>query len=210
MPKRRKTSKTKKGGCSGALALACLLKKRHYKGGGVPVEFAKPQVNQTTTSGAIGGAMHSQKESNAELTEVNKEMSGGGMSSDSRAAAEKGAPAPRGESQGEVVIPQMDQAGSDGNASIGGGIETTLQGNSEAEYDTAVTKGPAKPTYKGGRRRSCRCRKCPEKCCSCCRCKQKHKTRRKSRKKRRKSRKKRRKSRKKRRKSRRRKSRRRR
>ena len=145
-------------------------------GGGPTVSFSKPQVNQTTTSGAIGGAIHDSKQSNEELAEVNKEMSGGGMSTDSMKQAEGGAPVSRGSDQGETVIPQMDQAGTDGNDSMAGSIETTIQGDVEASYDKEVTQGPAKPTYKGGRRRTCRCRKCPKKCCSCCRCK-KHRTR---------------------------------
>ena len=52
-----------------------LLKKMR---GGVKISFAKPRVNQVTSNSAIQGAIYEQKESNDELTTLNKEMSGGG------------------------------------------------------------------------------------------------------------------------------------
>ena len=44
------------------------------KGGTNKLSFAKPEVNQTTSSGAIQGAMFDQKENNTELTNINKEI----------------------------------------------------------------------------------------------------------------------------------------
>ena len=135
-----------------------LLKKMR---GGVKISFAKPRVNQVTSNSAIQGAIYEQKESNDELTTLNKEMSGGGLgtaSSEGLAAAEgqsldgPGA-AGRGSPQGEVIVPQMNQAEGEGNDTMAGSIATQIGGEVEAEYDSDVTKGPAKSTYKGGRRR---------------------------------------------------------
>ena len=49
-------------------------KRRNMKGGTNKLAFAKPEVNQTTSSGAIQGAMYDQKENNTDLTNINKEM----------------------------------------------------------------------------------------------------------------------------------------
>ena len=129
------------------------------KGGTNKLSFAKPEVNQTTSSGAIQGAMFDQKENNTELTNINKEMSGGGAAAQAMAHAVGQSPPPRGAASGEVVVPQMNQAGTEGNDEMAGTIETQLAGTEEASYDKQVTRGPAKSTYKGGRSKKKRTRK---------------------------------------------------
>ena len=97
------------------------------RGGSVSLEFKKPEVNSTSSSDAIQGAMNKQKADNESVVEMNKAMAGGG----------KG-----------IVVPQMSQAGGEGNDSIAGTIGSTLQGRADGEYDNDV--------YKGGRRRRSR------------------------------------------------------
>ena len=126
-------------------------KRRNMKGGTNKTAFAKPEVNQTTSSGAIQGAMYDQKENNTDLTKINKEMAGGGAANAAMAQSNAAGPPPRGSASGEVVVPQMNQAGTEGNDEMAGTIETTLGGTEEASYDKQVTRGPAKSTYKGGR-----------------------------------------------------------
>ena len=74
-------------------------KRRLQRGGEVAIKFAKPEVSETSANSAIKGSMQNQKENNAEMTKMNKEMAGGGKDSD-------------------VTVPQMDQAGDSGNESI--------------------------------------------------------------------------------------------
>ena len=102
-------------------------RKRSMRGGNVSLKFNKPEVNATSSSDAIQGAMNKQKVQNEEVVEMNKAMAGGG----------KG-----------VVVPQMAQAGEEGNESISGTIGSTLQGRADGEYDNDV--------YKGGRRKRSR------------------------------------------------------
>lgn len=100
-------------------------KKRSMRGGNVSLDFKKPEVSSTSSGDAIQGAMNKQKADNESVVEMNKAMAGGG-----------------------IVVPQMAQAGGDGNESIAGTIGSTLQGRADGEYDNDV--------YKGGRRRRSR------------------------------------------------------
>tara|TARA_B100000902_G_scaffold229649_1_gene217899 strand:+ start:30 stop:596 length:567 start_codon:yes stop_codon:yes gene_type:complete len=145
-------------------AVAKLLKKggkrktrrRKQRGGEVSLEFEKPQVSNTSAGGAIQGAMHNQKESNAEITKLNKEF---------------------GQNGGSVVVPQMSQAGDNGNKTITGGVQNTLQGRADSEFDKDVHNKPVPDGMPGGGRRRRRKRKT------------KRKTKRKSKKRRRRKRK---------------------
>ena len=88
---------------------------------------------KTSASSAIKGSMENQKESNQEMAEMQKQMSGGGDS---------------------VVVPQMDQAGDSGNQSITGGIGNILQGAADSEYDNDIeTNSSANSDYTGGKRK---------------------------------------------------------
>ena len=108
-------------------------KRKSQRGGEVPIKFTKPEVSETSASSAIQGSMQNQKESNAEMAEMQKQMAGGGK---------------------EVVVPQMDQAGDSGNASISGGIANILKGAADSEYDADVnTKSSANSDYTGGKRK---------------------------------------------------------
>ena len=113
-------------------------RRRKQRGGEVSLEFEKPLVSNTSAGGAIQGAMNNQKESNAEITKLNKEF---------------------GQNGGSVVVPQMSQAGDNGNKTITGGVQNTLQGRADAEFDKDVHNKPAPDGMPGGGRRRRRKRK---------------------------------------------------
>ena len=113
-------------------------RRRKQRGGEVSLAFEKPQVSNTSAGGAIQGAMHNQKESNAEVTKLNKEF---------------------GQNGGSVVVPQMSQAGDNGNKTITGGVQNTLQGRADAEFDKDVHNKPVPDGMPGGGRRRRRKRK---------------------------------------------------
>ena len=107
--------------------------RKRQSGGEVAIKFAKPEVSETSSSSAIKGSMENQKQSNQEMAEMQKQMSGGGDG---------------------VVVPQMDQAGDSGNQSISGGIGNILQGAADSEYDNDVdTNSSANSDYTGGKRK---------------------------------------------------------
>ena len=145
------------------------MKKRRKRGGGnVDLSFKKPEVSNTSASGAIQGTIHKQEAGNAEVVALNKAMAGGGK---------------------DIVVPQMNQAGEAGNKSISGTINTQLKGAAQAEYDTDVNIEPKPSGMPRGGRRKRRRRKTKRKS----RKSKKHRRKRKTKKrKRRKSRKKRR------------------
>ena len=154
---RARSTRKKKGG-----------RRRKKRGGGnVDLTFKKPEVSNTSASGAIQGTIHKQEAGNAEVVALNKAMAGGG----------------------DIVVPQMNQAGAEGNKSISGTIETTLQGSADAEYDTDVRNPPKPSGMPGGgkHRRKRRRRKTKRKSRKSKKRKRKRKTkkRRKSRKRRR-------------------------
>ena len=109
-------------------------RRRKHKGGAVNTEIPKPSVSNTSASGAIQGSMNKQQTGNQEVANLNKQFSGGGPVED-------------------IVVPQMGRAGAAGNATITGGIASTLQGGADGEFDNDG-KNPAKPDgMDGGRRR---------------------------------------------------------
>ena len=106
------------------------MRKRRKRGGGkVDLNFKKPEVSNTSASGAIQGTIHKQAEGNAEVVALNKAMAGGGE---------------------DIVVPQMNQAGEQGNKSISGTISTTLKGSADAEYDSDVYNKPKDSGMPGG------------------------------------------------------------
>jgi len=110
-------------------------KKRLQRGGEVAIKFTKPEVSETSANSAIKGSMENQKENNAEMSKMNKEMAGGGKD--------------------DVTVPQMDQAGDSGNESIMGGISNILKGAADSEFDGDIQENSAANSdYTGGRRKS--------------------------------------------------------
>ena len=114
-------------------------KNKKQKGGAEDLTFKMPMVSNVSAAGAIKGSMHKQQAGNKEMTELNKSMAGGA-----------------------VVVPQMNQAGASGNASIAGGIGATLQGRADGKYDKDVYNKPepsGMPSRGGRRRRKKKTRK---------------------------------------------------
>ena len=202
--RRTRRSRRKRGGCSGVLAAACLLKKKHHRGGAVSLHFEKPKVSANTSRQAIQTSIHQQNTANEEVDALNKTMAGGGG----------------------VVVPQMNQAGTEGNDTITRTVDGGLQSRADGEFDaevyqgeSAIKEGSGFRLDGGGKRRrrrrrrrtrkrkhkrkrktkrcskcpyrccacckcrksrkkkQCRCRKCPKKCCPCCCCKRNHRKR---------------------------------
>jgi hypothetical protein len=115
-------------------------KSRKHRGGAVNMEIPKPDVSNTSSSGAIQGTMNKQKLGNQEVANLNKKFSGGG----------------------DIVVPQMGQAGDSGNETITGGVAQTLQGGADAEFDNDVhneVKSDGMPAGGGRRRRKRKTRK---------------------------------------------------
>ena len=107
-------------------------KSRKHRGGAVSMEIPKPDVSNTSSSGAIQGTMNKQKTGNQEVANLNKQFSGGGK---------------------EIVVPQMGQAGEAGNATITGGVSQTLQGGADGEFDNDVNNPVKSDGMPGGGRR---------------------------------------------------------
>ena len=125
----KKMYKDKKGGRKRK------TRRRKHRGGAVSMEFEKPEVSNTSSSGAIQGAMHKQKAGNEETAKLNREFGQGGGGGD------------------DVVVPQMNQAGESGNKTITGGVQQTLQGRADGEYDNDVNIKPQPDGMPGGGRR---------------------------------------------------------
>ena len=85
--------------------------------------------------------MHKQKAGNEETAKLNREFGQGGGGGD------------------DVVVPQMNQAGESGNKTITGGVQQTLQGRADGEYDNDVNIKPQPDGMPGGGRRRRRKRK---------------------------------------------------
>lgn len=107
-------------------------KSRKHRGGAVSMEIPKPDVSNTSSSGAIQGTMNKQKTGNQEVANLNKQFSGGGK---------------------DIVVPQMGQAGEAGNATITGGVSQTLQGGADGEFDNDVNNPVKSDGMPGGGRR---------------------------------------------------------
>ena len=117
---------------------------RKQHGGKVSINFKQPEMSETSAGSAIKGSIQAQKENNSEMSEMNKQMSGG-----------------------SITVPQMDQAGESGNRSISGGIGNILKGAADSEYDGDVeTNSTANSDYIGGKRKT----RCKRKCCKCKKC----------------------------------------
>ena len=107
-------------------------KSRKHRGGAVSMEIPKPDVSNTSSSGAIQGTMNKQKAGNQEVANLNKQFSGGGK---------------------DIVVPQMGQAGDSGNETITGGVAQTLQGGADGEFDNDVNNPVKSDGMPGGGRR---------------------------------------------------------
>ena len=116
--------------------------RRFQKGGKVDTSFPQPDVNATTSSGALDGVQSKQMEDAKTLAKENAEQAGG------RRRYQRGG---SGES---VVVPQFNQTGSEGNNTISGTVDSTLTGREQGRYDTDVDKpAPDSGMPKGGARR---------------------------------------------------------
>ena len=112
-------------------------RRRRQRGGEVPIKFNQPEISETSASSAIKGSIQAQKENNANLSEMNKQVGGG-----------------------DVTVPQFDQAGDSGNKSISNGIANILKGSADSEYDSKIETGSSPNSdYIGGRRKTRRKRK---------------------------------------------------
>jgi hypothetical protein len=110
--------------------------KRKYKGG-AGMNIPVPETSNTSAGGAISGAINKQSEGNKEMTELNKNFSGGGKD--------------------DVTVPQMSQAGSGGNKTIVDSIKQMMQGSADGEFDNDVhIKPPDSGMPGGGKRRKSR------------------------------------------------------
>lgn len=128
-----------------------------------------PAVSATSPSDQLAGNIAAQRAQDAELTDMNNKLSGGG-----------------------TVAPQMGQAGDAGNNAIAGGLQSGLQADADGKFDTPMDPNKvenAKSTV-GGRRRKIKTKRRRKK--KKRKTKRKRKSRRKSRRKRRKSKRKRR------------------
>lgn len=142
------------------------------RGGRRVTEFqaTSPQVSATSPTDQLNTNIKNQKAGDLELANMNKKLAGGG-----------------------VVAPQMQQAGTEGNKAIAGGLASGLQANADGSYDKAVMDPTAVEGTKstvGGRRRKRKTKRRRKK--KKRKTKRKRKSRRKSRRKRRKSKRKRR------------------
>jgi len=91
--------------------------RRKYKGGaGMPMPA--PEISNTSSAGAIAGAINKQSQGNKEMVELNKKFSGGGKD--------------------DVTVPQMSQGGVSGNKSIVDGIRQMMQGSEDGKFDSDV------------------------------------------------------------------------
>jgi len=116
-------------------------RKKRQKGGRVSLKFDKPEVSNTSASGAIQQTMHKQAESNKEVSQLNKDFGQGGGGEE------------------EVVVPQMSQAGAAGNDTITSGIGKMLQGRADGELDNPSYETKPSGMPGGGRKRRRRRRK---------------------------------------------------
>jgi hypothetical protein len=107
--------------------------KRKYKGG-AGMNIPVPESSNTSSSGAIAGAINKQSEGNKDMTELNKKFSGGGKD--------------------DVTVPQMSQAGRGGNKTIVDSIKQMMQGSEDGAFDNDVhNKPPASGMPAGGGKR---------------------------------------------------------
>ena len=125
--------------------------KTFQKGGKVDTSFPQPDVNATTASGALDGVENQQKQNAETLAKENAEQAGGRRRRYQRGGADD-----------DVIVPQFNQTGSEGNSTISGTVDSTLTGREQGKYDADVDK-PAPdsgmPKKGGGRKRRRRKRK---------------------------------------------------
>ena len=99
-------------------------KHRKQKGGKVKVDFKAPVVQHGSAEQAMQAQQQQTKLAGQQQVQKNAMLSGGA-----------------------VVVPQMTQGGSDGNAAIKASLKQDLQAKADQEFDTP-------PPLKGGRRRT--------------------------------------------------------
>ena len=93
-------------------------KRKKLRGGSVSLEFETPQAQNVSANGAIQQAMSKQKLNSSNMVELNKAMNGGGVS-----------------------VPQMSQAGGEGNSLMKSVTDLQLQTRAMSEHDADALKG---------------------------------------------------------------------
>lgn len=133
-------------------------KRKKLRGGSVSLEFETPQAQNVSANGAIQQAMSKQKLNSSNMVELNKAMNGGGAN---------------------LSVPQMSQAGGEGNSLMKSVTDLQLKTRAMSEYDGDALQGKSQGVagMTGGRKSRKKKRR------------KKRRTKRRKRKKRRKSRK---------------------
>ena len=93
-------------------------KRKKLRGGSVSLEFETPQAQNVSANGAIQQAMSKQKLNSSNIVELNKAMSGGA-----------------------VTVPQMSQAGGEGNSLMKSVTDLQLKTRAMSEYDGEALQG---------------------------------------------------------------------
>ena len=93
-------------------------RRKKLRGGAVSLKFKTPEAQNVSASGAIQQAMSKQKLNSSNIVELNKAMSGGA-----------------------VTVPQMSQAGGEGNSLMKSVTDLQLQTRAMSEHDADALKG---------------------------------------------------------------------
>ena len=119
------------GGAKCKCCNCCNKKRKKQKGGAVSLEFTLPKSQNTSALGEIKSVINKQKLDSENVSRLKNTMSGGA-----------------------IVIPQMSQAGSEGNSLIKNVLDQQLKARAAAEFDSeAQNIKPQGITTKGGRRK---------------------------------------------------------
>ena len=93
-------------------------RRKKLRGGAVSLKFKTPEAQNVSASGAIQQAMSKQKLNSSNMVELNKAMNGGGVS-----------------------VPQMSQAGGEGNSLMKSVTDLQLKTRAMSEYDGEALQG---------------------------------------------------------------------
>lgn len=96
--------------------------RKKFKGGAVSLDIVTPSSQNVSSSGAIQQAISKQKLNSSNVVELNKAMAGGG----------------------DIVVPQMSQAGSGANTLMKDVVDLQLQARANSEYDGLALQGKSR------------------------------------------------------------------
>ena len=94
-------------------------KKRKLKGGAVSMDFQTPDAQNVSANGAMNQAISKQKMNANNMVNLNKALAGGGSSN-------------------KISVPQMSQAGGEGNTLMKSMIDLQLQTRAQSEGDAGA------------------------------------------------------------------------